>query len=442
MATPTPPPAPTPAAPRGYDARSVLMKVYTWPYLVQVELLGAILFTILVLFWSIVMPAPLEEPANPNATMNPAKAPWYFLGLQELLVYFDPWMAGVVLPSLIIVGLMVIPFVDVNPRGSGFYTWKERKFAVSQFLIGYVMWWVLIIIGTAMRGPNWQLFLPGQDWYAVEVVTTSVHRVDEASRRFHDRVARLGGGLPAEVAQALVQGVADGTAAERTGVYWTGLEGVLGKTRSEVASRAGADVVRRFDGAVTALRQSTAGVHTIPEVQGAFQAFEKGVAAAAEGQPAVVRSLLLEAARAPGGDHLQLTEFLAGNAVAPFLEALKAQEPRLAPLQDERLHDAADDFKYVLSRAPRLVNLDKFIGLPKSIFGGVDVVGIAGILGYLVLFLSIPALLKPKLIEEWGFLRYNVVMVHLALMYSVPIKIALRILVDVKYVLTTPWFNI
>ena len=75
--------------------------------------------------------APLEEPSNPNLTMNPAKAPWYFLGLQEMLVYFDPWIAGVVMPTLIIVGLMVIPYVDTNPLGSGYYTWKQRKFAIS-----------------------------------------------------------------------------------------------------------------------------------------------------------------------------------------------------------------------------------------------------------------------------------------------------------------------
>ena len=49
--------------------------------------------------WSIVVDAPLEEPANPTKTPNPSKAPWYFLGLQEILVYFDPWFAGVVLPS-------------------------------------------------------------------------------------------------------------------------------------------------------------------------------------------------------------------------------------------------------------------------------------------------------------------------------------------------------
>ena len=70
-------------------------------------LVAAILVTVLLMVWSLTLNAPLEEPSNPNVTMNPAKAPWYFLGLQEMLVYFDPWMAGVVMPTLIIVGLMV-----------------------------------------------------------------------------------------------------------------------------------------------------------------------------------------------------------------------------------------------------------------------------------------------------------------------------------------------
>jgi hypothetical protein len=109
--------------------------------------------------------APLEEPANPNLTMNPAKAPWYFLGLQEMLVYFDPWIAGVVMPTLIIIGLMVIPYIDTNPFGCGYYTWRQRKFAIATFLFGFVVLWVsMIVIGTFIRGPGWQWFWPGQTW--------------------------------------------------------------------------------------------------------------------------------------------------------------------------------------------------------------------------------------------------------------------------------------
>ena len=78
-------------------------KVLVWPDLVYVELISLILFSAFMLLWSIGLPAPLEQPANPAESPNPAKAPWYFLGLQEMLVYFDPWYAGVVLPTFIIV---------------------------------------------------------------------------------------------------------------------------------------------------------------------------------------------------------------------------------------------------------------------------------------------------------------------------------------------------
>jgi len=140
-------------------------EVHVWPFLLRIEFLAAIIVTIILMVWSITLSAPLEEPSNPNLTMNPAKAPWYFLGLQEMLVYFDPWIAGVVMPTLIIIGLMVIPYIDTNPKGGGYYTWKQRKFAISTFLFGFVILWVsMIIIGTFIRGPGWQWFWPGQTW--------------------------------------------------------------------------------------------------------------------------------------------------------------------------------------------------------------------------------------------------------------------------------------
>lgn len=140
-------------------------KVHTWPYLVRLEMLVGTIIMALITIWAIVVDAPLEEPANPTKTPNPSKAPWYFLGLQEILVYFDPWFAGVVLPGFIIVGLMVIPYVDINPKGNGYYCFKDRWFAISTFLFGFlVMWIVLIIMGTFLRGPGWYLFLPGQFW--------------------------------------------------------------------------------------------------------------------------------------------------------------------------------------------------------------------------------------------------------------------------------------
>src|SRR5215207_2769517 len=139
-------------------------EIHVWPYLVRVEFLATVIVTVILFIWSITLNAPLEEPANPNLTMNPSKAPWYFLGLQEMLVYFDPWIAGVVMPSIIMVGLMVFPYVDSNPMGNGYYTLRQRRFALWMFGAGFLMWIVLIVIGTFIRGPGWIWFWPGQTW--------------------------------------------------------------------------------------------------------------------------------------------------------------------------------------------------------------------------------------------------------------------------------------
>jgi Cytochrome b(C-terminal)/b6/petD len=146
-------------------------KIHSWPYFVRAEFIAGCVLMLVLLVWSIGIDAPLEEPANPAKTPNPSKAPWYFLGLQEMLVYFDPWIAGVVLPSLIIVGLMVIPYIDINPKGNGYYTWKERKFAISTFLVGFLGLWIgMIFIGVFMRGPGWNLFMPWDYWDPHKVV--------------------------------------------------------------------------------------------------------------------------------------------------------------------------------------------------------------------------------------------------------------------------------
>ena len=140
-------------------------KVLVWPDLVYIELICLVLLTAFLTVWAIFLRAPLEQPADPNIAPNPAKAPWYFLGLQEMLVYFDPWLAGVVLPGLIIVGLIAIPYIDKNPKGNGYYTFKERRFAISTFMFGFViLWTVLIIFGTFLRGPNWNFFGPYEFW--------------------------------------------------------------------------------------------------------------------------------------------------------------------------------------------------------------------------------------------------------------------------------------
>ncbi len=146
-------------------------KVWVWPDLVYTEMLAMVLLSVVLLVWSILLAAPLEQPANPADSPNPSKAPWYFLGLQEMLVYFDPWLAGVVFPTLIIVGLMAIPYIDTNPKGNGYYTFKERKAEIAIFLYGFlILWSVLVVSGTFLRGPNWNFFGPYEYW--------DVHRVE------------------------------------------------------------------------------------------------------------------------------------------------------------------------------------------------------------------------------------------------------------------------
>ncbi len=149
-------------------------RIFCWPHLVRAEFLCSILIMILLTVWSLAVDAPLEEPADPTRTPNPSKAPWYFLGLQEMLVFFDPWHAGVVLPSLIIVGLMVIPYLDINPLGNGYYCFGPRKYEILTFFLGFHILWVsLIIIGTFLRGPGWNWFWVWETWdpHKIEAMT-------------------------------------------------------------------------------------------------------------------------------------------------------------------------------------------------------------------------------------------------------------------------------
>ena len=145
-------------------------KVLVWPDLVYTELICMVALTAFLIVWAIVLKAPLEEPASSVKTPNPSKAPWYFLGLQEMLVYYDPWMAGVVLPSMVIFGLMAIPFIDFNKAGNGYFTIDQRKFAYLTFQFGFLVLWVtLIVMGTFLRGPNWNFFGPYEHWDAHKV---------------------------------------------------------------------------------------------------------------------------------------------------------------------------------------------------------------------------------------------------------------------------------
>jgi hypothetical protein len=146
-------------------------KTWVWPDLLYIEFIALIICSIVLILWAIYLRAPLEQPANPAATPNPSKAPWYFLGLQEMLVYYDPWYAGVVLPSIIVVGLMAIPYIDTNPKGGGYFTFAERKFSIGIFLFGYLALWVFMIItGTFLRGPGWNFFGPFEYWDPHKIV--------------------------------------------------------------------------------------------------------------------------------------------------------------------------------------------------------------------------------------------------------------------------------
>jgi hypothetical protein len=137
--------------------------VPVWPRLLFREVIAALLFCVLLMVAALVFDAPLEAPADPTHTPNPAKAPWYFVGLQELLVYFDPWMAGVVIPLVIVLGLAAIPYVDPTRGDVGVYAFRRRPLATFLFLFGLTGWFALIVIGLGFRGPGWTWVWPGTD---------------------------------------------------------------------------------------------------------------------------------------------------------------------------------------------------------------------------------------------------------------------------------------
>jgi quinol-cytochrome oxidoreductase complex cytochrome b subunit len=140
-------------------------EVFTWPNLVFREILlfmaTVAVLLVLAIFWN----APLEEIANPVHPPNPAKAPWYFLGLQELVAYSAFW-GGVVVPALLVTALMALPYIDRKQKGVGVWFSGERKVALTVFTICLSAAVVLTVIGTAFRGPNWSFQLP---WKPVHV---------------------------------------------------------------------------------------------------------------------------------------------------------------------------------------------------------------------------------------------------------------------------------
>jgi hypothetical protein len=146
-------------------------KVLVWPDLVYIELIAMVVATAGLIAWSILLKAPLEGPADAASTPNPSKAPWYFAGLQEMLTYHEAWYAGVVVPTLILFGLMAIPYLDVNREGDGYYTINQRKFAYLVFQLGMWMWLGLIVLAVFFRGPSWIFFSPFEPWDPHRVLT-------------------------------------------------------------------------------------------------------------------------------------------------------------------------------------------------------------------------------------------------------------------------------
>jgi menaquinol-cytochrome c reductase cytochrome b/c subunit len=128
-------------------------RINVFPHLLMEEFVSLLVVTVAVIIFSTFVQAPLRELANPNLTPNPSKAPWYFLGLQELLRYFHPMIAGVIIPTLILVGLAAVPYVDRNPSTKP----GDRKLAITSFTMLFMFGATLTIIGSFFRGPgfNW-----------------------------------------------------------------------------------------------------------------------------------------------------------------------------------------------------------------------------------------------------------------------------------------------
>ncbi len=131
-------------------------KVNVWPHLLVIEFVSALAMTAFLLVFSTFVNAPLLGQANYNLTPNPSKAPWYFLGLQELLSMFHPMVAGVMIPGMGLVGLGMAGYVDKNPSNKP----EDRKFAIALFTFFMMFWAVLVIIGSFFRGEGQNFILP------------------------------------------------------------------------------------------------------------------------------------------------------------------------------------------------------------------------------------------------------------------------------------------
>ena len=134
-------------------------KVNTWPHLLVIEFVALLLCSIFLIGFSLLIDAPLQDKANFNLTPNPSKAPWYFLGLQELLTAFHPMVAGVTIPGIGIFALMAAPYIDRNPATKP----SERKFAIAIFTFFMMYWVLLVMLGVFFRGPGFNFILPWRD---------------------------------------------------------------------------------------------------------------------------------------------------------------------------------------------------------------------------------------------------------------------------------------
>jgi menaquinol-cytochrome c reductase cytochrome b/c subunit len=164
-------PAPTSTGPGGHTQRLLTVvksgsiqqtraeaqdKVHVWPHLLMLEFASILSLMAFITVFSAMVKAPLLGLADVNSTPNPSKAPWYFLGLQELLKMFNPAVAGVLIPGIALGLLAIVPFIDKNPSHKP----EERKFAIVMMTMFLMMWAVLVIIGCFFRGPGFNFIFP------------------------------------------------------------------------------------------------------------------------------------------------------------------------------------------------------------------------------------------------------------------------------------------
>ncbi len=143
------------------EERPVDDTVFTWPHLLVRHVVVGLGVAAVVLALGVAFAAPLRGLANPNLTPEPAKAPWYFAGLQELLSRFDPLVAGILVPAGAVLTFVLLPYIDRNPATEA----RHRKVAIVLFSLLLTIAVVLTVVGTFFRGPGWQWIPPWDHWY-------------------------------------------------------------------------------------------------------------------------------------------------------------------------------------------------------------------------------------------------------------------------------------